>query len=81
MRRLALASVAALVFGVVYLMLRLVVYTGGKLYLAGHNAEPPWYDSAAAVVVIGGAIFSAAVIFAVCWRLTSRPQPGGGASE
>jgi hypothetical protein len=82
MRRAVLALLAALLFGGIFLLLALLVDVGGKLYLAGHGVEPPWYDTAASAVVFGGALFSAAVIFAVCWRLLAPPaQPGGGASE
>lgn len=62
LRFLARAFAALLAGGFTGLVL-LVGYVIGKLWLAGHNAEPAWYDDVAAAVVFGGAIVAAVLAY------------------
>jgi len=75
-RTIAIAAWAILVGGGATIVL-LIGYVIGKLYLAGHAIEPPWYDTAGSVVVFGGGFVTALASFIAGWR--ALPGEAGAA--
>lgn len=76
-RYLAATAVGVMVGGFTLLVL-LIGYVIGKLYLAGHMIEPSWYDTAAGAFVFGGALAAFGLAFWTTWRGQRRSRSSTG---